>query len=83
MTLNPYDPPKTEPPHVESDEPVEAVLKYHHPAWQRVLALSVPFSSGLLALAGLEYLRDNQPLMAVPFLLLSAGGLLVAWRWTR
>ena len=46
--MNPYESPKTEQPHL--DKPVEAEMKYHHPAWQRVLALSVPFSAGFLSL---------------------------------
>lgn len=79
--MNPYEPPKTEPPLV--DEPIEAALKYHHPVWQRVLALSVPFTSGFLAHLGLECFDDKQPVWAVAYATIAAGGLLVAWRWTR
>ena len=82
MEPNPYQSPKSELPPVEPNPP-EAQLAYHHPVWQRVLALGVPFTSGFLAHLGLECFDDKQPVWAAMYSVLAAGGLLVAWRWTR
>ena len=76
--MNPYEPPRTEP-----DKPIEAQLAYHHPVWQRVLALGVPFTSGALTLMGLLNFADGGRVIAAVFFALALGGLLVAWRWTR
>ncbi len=75
--MNPYESPKTEP------EPPEAQLAYHHPIWQRVLALGVPFMAGSLTLMGLLNFADGGRVIAAGYFALALGGLLVAWRWTR
>ena len=64
--MNPYEPPKTEPPH--SDEPS---LKYHHPVWTRVPALGVLFTLGGLTLIGLKQITDDRPLMAATYFALA------------
>ena len=80
--MNPYEPPRTEPPLLESDEPQEAQLAYHHPTWQRVLALGVPFSAGGLAMLGMDS-AGVHPTAAIFYFGLAAVMLAIAWRWTR
>jgi len=80
--MNPYEPPRTEPPLLESDEPQEAQRAYHHPIWQRVLALGVPFSAGGLAMLGMDS-AGVHPTAAIFYFGLAAVMLAIAWRWTR
>ena len=80
--MNPYEPPKTEPSHTEPDPP-EAQLAYHHPIWQRMLAVLVPALGGVTLFAAIDSYRQSLPFVALGEFGLSAVMLFMAWRWTR
>jgi hypothetical protein len=81
--MNPYQAPKSEPRLVEPDEPPEAQLAYHHPVWQRMLAVLVPALGGVMLFAAIDSYRQSLPIVALGEFGLSGVMLFMAWRWTR